>query len=139
MVMVIKMKEYVFLKVNDRFNDLFTGNLSSFLELYNRREESVFYKEQFRIFLQKNKIKEIIAFMKSKLSNREEFTIKDNEITLFNKYNDNKEQLEISDKYLSIKTNFDKSVLIRYLCEYDSEYLLLDLNNNKIERLALVN
>ena len=129
----------VFLKINDSFKDFFTGNLSSFLELYNRREESVFYKEQFRLFLEKNKTKEIINFLKFKLANREDFIIDPYSITLFNKFNSSKETLEISDRYLHMQTSFNKSVLLRYLCEYDSEFILIDLNNNKIERLALVN
>ena len=55
-----RMKEYVFLRINEKFNCLFYDNLPAFLELYNRKEESVFYKEQFRLFLEKNKMKDII-------------------------------------------------------------------------------
>ena len=49
------MNKYVFLRINEKFKMFFKGNLDAFVELYNRREESVFYKEQFRLFLEKNK------------------------------------------------------------------------------------
>lgn len=134
------MKEYVFLRINDKFRNIFSNdNISSFLELYYRRDESVFYKEQFKVFLEKNKQKEIISYLKSKLSNRDEVVINENTITLNNNYNDSKEILELKDNYLVVNGNFEKSVFSRYLCEYDSDFLVIDLNNSKIERLALVN
>ena len=134
------MKEYVFLRINDKFRNIFShDNISSFLELYYRRDESVFYKEQFKVFLEKNKQKEIISYLKSKLSNRDEVVINENTITLNNNYNDSKEILELKDNYLVVNGNFEKSVFSRYLCEYDSDFLVIDLNNSKIERLALVN
>lgn len=134
------MKEYVFLRINDKFRCLFSNeNLSSFLELYYRREESVFYKEQFRLFLEKNKQKEIIAYLKSKLGNRDELIIESNKLLLTNTFSDTKEILELKDNYLVVNGNFDNSVFSKYLCEYDSDFLVIDLNNSKIERLALVN
>ena len=134
------MKEYVFLRINDKFRDLFANqNLSSFLELYNRREESVFYKEQFRLFLEKNKQKEIIAYLKEKLDNRNDLTIENNKLILRNSYNENNEVLELRDNFLIINGDFDKSVFAKYLSEYDSDFLRIDLNNNKIQRLILVN
>ena len=138
--MVIEMKEYVFLRINDKFKDLFSNeNISSFLELYYRRDESVFYKEQFRIFLEKNKQKEIVSYLKNKLSDRNELSIESNKIYLSNNYNNTKEVLELKDNYLVVNGNFEKSVFSKYLCEYDSDFLMIDLNNSKIERLALVN
>ena len=84
---MIRVKEYVFLRINDKFRNLFSSdNLSSFLELYYRRDESVFYKEQFRLFLEKNKYKEILHYLKTKLSNREEMSIDANKITLVNNF-----------------------------------------------------
>ena len=134
------MKEYVFLRINEQFKDLFlNNNLQSFLELYNRREESVFYKEQFRLFLEKNKQKEIIKYIKEKLNNREDMLIESNKISISNKFNDDKESLEFRDKYLIVNGHFKKSVFSKYLSEYDSDFLVIDINNNKIERLSLVN
>lgn len=134
------MKEYVFLRINDRFRNLFSNdNLGSFLELYYRRDESVFYKEQFRFFLEKNKQKEIIAYLKSKLDDRNEISIESNKILLSNNYNETKESLELLDNYLILNGNFDKSVFSKYLSEYDSDFLVIDINNSKIERLSLVN
>ena len=61
------MKEYVFLRINERFKNLFLeDNLNSFLELYFRRNENVFYKQQFNLFLEKNKLKEITYYLKDK-------------------------------------------------------------------------
>jgi len=134
------MKEYVFLRINDRFRCLFSNeNLSSFLELYYRKEESVFYKEQFREFLEKNKQHEICAYLKSKLGNREELIFDTNKIYLSNRFNDTKETLEFKGNYLILNGNFDNSVFSKYLCEYDSDFLVIDVNNSKIQRLALVN
>ena len=134
------MKEYVFLRINDKFRNLFCNeNISSFLELYYRREESVFYKEQFRLFLEKNKQKEIVSYLKSKLADRVGLNIENNKIKLFNEFNNNKETLELRDNYLILNGNFDKSVLSKYLCEYDSDFLVIDVCNNKINRLVLAN
>jgi hypothetical protein len=134
------MKEYVFLRIKDRFKDVFCNeNLSSFLELYNRREESVFYKEQFRIFLEKNKQKEIICYLKDKLRNRDDLKIENNKIFISNKFNDSSESLELWDNYLKVNGSFDNSIFSKYLSEYDSTFLIIDINNNKIGRLSLVN
>lgn len=134
------MKEYVFLRINERFKNIFCNeNLNSFLELYYRREESVFYKEQFRIFLEKNKQKEIINYLKSKLKNREGIKIENNKIFILNQYNDTNESLELCDNYLKINGEFENSIFGKFLSEYDSTFLMIDVNNNKIERLSLVN
>lgn len=134
------MKEYVFLRINDKFRNLFSdNNISSFLELYYRKEESVFYKEQFRLFLEKNKTKEIIHYLKEKLSNRDELKIDSNKIYLNNDFNNTKEVLELKDNYLIVNTTIEKSIFGKYLSEYDSDFLVIDVNNNKIQRLALVN
>ena len=134
------MKEYVFLRINDRFkNFFFHDNISSFLELYYRREESVFYKEQFRLFLEKNKQKEIVQYLKNKLSDREEMNVSINKVTLVNHFYKTKEILELNDNYLILKGDFEKSIISKYLSDYDSDFLLIDINKNKIERLALVN
>lgn len=134
------MKEYVFLRINDKFRNFFLNeNMSAFLELYFRREESVFYKEQFRLFLEKNKQKEMICYFKSKLSQRKGFYIENNKVNLVNEFNDNKESLELRDNYLILNGNFDKSVLSKYLCEYDSDFLVIDVDKNKIDRLILAN
>ena len=111
----------------------------SFLELYHRKEESVFYKQQFRLFLEKNKEKEIVQYLKNRLTNREELSVNVNQLTLINSFYNSKEVLELNDNYLLLKGNVDKSIFSKYLSEYDSEFLRIDLNNNKIERLALVN
>lgn len=134
------MKEYVFLRINDRFKTLFCkDNISSFLELYYRKEESVFYKEQFRMFLEKNKQNEILTYLKRKLSDRNMVKVEQNKIYLNNEFNDSKEVLELKDNYLIVNSSLEKSVFSKYLCEYDSDFLVIDTNNNKIERLVLVN
>lgn len=134
------MEKYVFLRINEQFRDFFLNdNLSSFLELYNRREESVFYKEQFRLFLEKNKQKEIIKYLKEKLSNREEMILESDRISISNKFDNNKESLIVRDKYLIVNGNINKSIFKKYLSEYDNDFLIIDINNNKIERLSLVN
>ena len=134
------MKEYVFLRINNDFKDLFNSdNLNAFLELYYRRDESVFYKEQFKLFLTRNKNKEIINYLKGKLNNRNELVIENNVLKLSNDFNNTKEGLELNDNYLKVNGNFDKSIFGKYLCEYDSDFLMIDLNKSKIERLVLVN
>ena len=134
------MKEYVFLRINDKFKCLFSKeNLSSFLELYYRRDESVFYKEQFKLFLEKNKQKEIMNYLKGKLLNRSDLLIENDKMSLQNYYSDEREILEFKDNYLYLNGNFKKSVFLKYLCEYDSSFLMIDINNSKIQRLALVN
>lgn len=138
--MVIGMKEYVFLRINERFKNLFCkDNISSFLELYYRKEESVFYKEQFRMFLEKNKQNEILIYLKRKLADRNLVRIEQNKIYLGNEFNDSREILELKDNYLIVNSSLEKSVFSKYLCEYDSDFLVIDTNNNKIERLVLVN
>ena len=134
------MKEYVFLRINDRFRNIFANdNISSFLELYYRKDESVFYREQFKLFLEKNKQKEILSYFKMKLANRNEVIIDDYKITINNNFNETKEILELRDNYLLVNGNFEKSVFSKYLSEYDSDFLVIDLNRSKIERLSLVN
>ena len=134
------MKEYVFLRINDKFRNLFSNNnLSSFLELYYRKDESVFYKEQFKLFLEKNKQKEIISYLKEKLSCINSIVVENNKISLHNEFKKTKEILELKDNYLIVNGNFEKSVFSRYLCEYDSDFLVIDINNKKIQRLSLVN
>lgn len=134
------MKEYVFLRINDRFRNIFVNdNISSFLELYYRKDESVFYREQFKLFLEKNKQKEILSYFKMKLANRNEVIIDDYKITINNNFNETKEILELRDNYLLVNGNFEKSVFSKYLSEYDSDFLVIDLNRSKIERLSLVN
>ena len=62
-----------------------------------------------------------------------------NKIYLYNKFNENKECLELKDNYLIVNSESAQSVFSRYLCDYDSDFLVIDIRNNKIERLALVN
>ena len=134
------MNEYVFFRINDRFKDLFSrDNLSAFLELYYRREESVFYKEQFREFLEKNRQREMMAYLKQRLFGREEVEFQIDRILLSNEFNESNEVLIISDNYLTLKGDFKKSVFSKYLCEYDTNFLMIDINKKKIHRLALVN
>ena len=134
------LKEYVFLRINEKFRNFFAcENISSFLELYYRRDESVFYKEQFRLFLEKNKPGEIVSYLKSKLANRDELSVKLNILTLVNTFYNTKEVLELNDNYLVLKGDFNHSVISKYLCEYDSDFLMIDINKSKIERLSLVN
>jgi hypothetical protein len=134
------MKEYIFLRINENFRNLFfDDNLNAFLELYYRRDESVFYKEQFSFFLVKNKQKEIINYLKGKLNNRNELVIENSRILLTNNFNDSKEILELRDNYLLLKSDFNKSVFSKYLSEYDSDFLVIDINKRMIEKLAMVN
>lgn len=134
------MKEYVFLRINDKFRNFFSNdNINAFLELYNRRKESVFYSEQFRFFLEKNRQKEIIQYLKNKLSSRDEMSIINNKLTLINNYYSTTETLELNDNFLILNGEVKNSVFIKYLCEYDSEFLMIDINKNKIERISLVN
>ena len=47
--------------------------------------------------------------------------------------------MELGDKYLTIRSNLLNGVFSKYLLEYDSDFLVIDSKNNKIERLVLVN
>ena len=133
------MNKYVFLRINDKFKMFFKGNYEAFLELYYRREESVFYKEQFRLFLIKNNRKEIMDYLVKTIGIRDELKVGSNKITLANRYLENKEYIEIYDNYLLLTSDLDESVITRYLLEYSSEFIIIDLNNSKIGRFALVN
>ena len=133
------MNKYVFLRINDKFKMFFKGNYEAFLELYYRREESVFYKEQFRLFLIKNNRKEIMDYLVKTIGIRDELKVGSNKITLANRYLENKEYIEIYDNYLLLTSDLDESVIKRYLLEYSSEFIIIDLNNSKIGRFALVN
>jgi len=138
-VWVIDMNKYVFLRINDKFKMFFKGNYDAFLELYYRREESVFYKEQFKFFLVKNNVKEIMSYLIKTIGIRDELKVCKNKITLANRYLENKESVEIHDNYLLLTSSLEESVIRRYLLDYSSEFIIIDLNNSKIGRFALVN
>jgi hypothetical protein len=131
------MNKYVFLRINDRFKNFFKGNKDAFLELYYRKEESVFYKEQFRMFLEKNNQKEITNYLIKSIGVREELSLSLNKIILENKYEDNKESLETYDNYLLVNSSNNDNLLKKYLLEYDSDFIVIDLNNSKIETCYL--
>jgi len=133
------MNKYVFLRINDKFKMFFKGNYDAFLELYYRREESVFYKEQFKFFLVKNNVKEIMSYLIKTIGIRDELKVCKNKITLANRYLENKESVEIHDNYLLLTSSLEESVIRRYLLDYSSEFIIIDLNNSKIGRFALVN
>ena len=133
------MNKYVFLRINERFKNFFRGNLESFLELYYRREENVFYKEQFRLFLTKNSRKDISNYLVKSLGVREELNVISNKMVLENKYKENDEILEMYDNYILLTTDNKNSPFKRYLLDYDNDFIIIDLNNSKIERLSLVN
>ena len=94
------MSKYVFLRINDKFRDFFKGNKEAFLELYYRRDESVFYKEQFKMFLEKNNKKEIKDYLIKSLGIREDISLLNDKIILENKYDNNEDILETYDNYL---------------------------------------
>ena len=133
------MNKYVFLRINEKFKAFFKGNLDAFIELYNRREESVFYKEQFKLFLTNNNKKEMVNFILKSIGIREGVSFISNKIILENKYKNNKEILETYDNYLLLYSNSEISTFKKYLLEYDSDFVIIDINNSKIETLPLVN
>ena len=131
------MSKYVFLRINDKFRDFFKGNKEAFLELYYRRNESVFYKEQFRLFLEKNNKKEIKEFLIKSLGIRDDVSLLNDKIIIENKYDNNKDVLEAYDNYLLIDSNSKNSPFKRHLLEYDSNFIVIDINNAKIETCHL--
>ena len=124
------MNKYVFLRINEKFKAFFKGNLDAFIELYNRREESVFYKEQFKLFLTNNNKKEMVNFILKSIGIREGVSFISNKIILENKYKNNN---------LLLYSNSEISTFKKYLLEYDSDFVIIDINNSKIETLPLVN
>ena len=126
------MSKYVFLRINDKFRDFFKGNKEAFLELYYRRDESVFYKEQFKMFLEKNNKKEIKDYLIKSLGIREDISLLNE-----NKYDNNEDILETYDNYLLMNSVSKNSPFKRHLLEYDSNFIIIDLNNAKIETCYL--
>ncbi|MBR3890825.1 MAG: sporulation inhibitor of replication protein SirA [Bacilli bacterium] len=131
------MSKYVFLRINDKFRDFFKGNKEAFLELYYRRDESVFYKEQFKMFLEKNNKKEIKDYLIKSLGIREDISLLNDKIILENKYDNNEDILETYDNYLLMNSVSKNSPFKRHLLEYDSNFIIIDLNNAKIETCYL--
>ena len=131
------MSKYVFLRINDKFRDFFKGNKEAFLELYYRRDESVFYKEQFKMFLEKNNKKEIKDYLIKSLGIREDISLLNDKIILENKYDNNEDILETYDNYLIMNSVSKNSPFKRHLLEYDSNFIIIDLNNAKIETCYL--
>ena len=131
------MSKYVFLRINDKFRDFFKGNKEAFLELYYRRDESVFYKEQFKMFLEKNNNKEIKDYLIKSLGIREDISLLNDKIILENKYDNNEDILETYDNYLLMNSVSKNSPFKRHLLEYDSNFIIIDLNNAKIETCYL--
>lgn len=117
----------------------FKGNLDAFVELYNRRDESVFYKEQFKLFLRGNNKREMSNFLMKSIGIREDISFVSNKIIIENKYRENKEILETYDNYLLLSSNTSNSIFKKYLLEYDNDFVIIDINNSKIETLPLVN
>ena len=131
------MSKYVFLRINDKFRDFFKGNKEAFLELYYRRDESVFYKEQFKKFLEKNNKKEIKDYLIKSLGIREDISLLNDKIILENKYDNNEDILETYDNYLLMNSVSKNSPFKRHLLEYDSNFIIIDLNNAKKETCYL--
>ena len=131
------MSKYVFLRLNDKFKEFFKGNKEAFLELYIRREESVFYKEQFRVFLEKINQKELTNHLIKSMGIRDDMKVYSNQIIIENKYENNKDILEAHDNYLLIDISSKNNPFKRHLLDYDSDFIIIDLNNAKIETCYL--
>lgn len=131
------MGKYVFLRINDKFKTFFKGNTDAFLELYYRRDESVFYKEQFKLFLEKNNKKEIKDHIVKSFGKCKDIKLSNDKIILENRYNATSDILEAYDNYLVVNSEVKNSPFKRHLLEYDSDFIIIDLNNAKIETCHL--
>jgi hypothetical protein len=60
-----------------------------------------------------------------------------NRIIIDNKYENNKDILEAHDNYLLVDTEGKNNPFKRYLLDYDSDFIIIDLNNSKIETCYL--
>ena len=89
------------------------------------------------MFLEKNNQKEITNYLIKSIGVREELSFSLNKIILENKYEDNKESLETYDNYLLVNSSNNDNLFKKYLLEYDSDFIVIDLNNSKIETCYL--
>lgn len=139
MIVVMKVKKYCFYWIREDFLNLFNGdNLNAFLELYFRKEESNYYKNQFDIFVKNLDMNIISDILKDKFLIRKDFIIEGNKYILNNYITSNKEILVLKHNCIEVTTDYEVSPFINTLSDNFPDLIEIDENNCKIGRIGLV-
>lgn len=133
------MKKYYFYLIEDDFYSLFKGdNLKAFLELFFRKEDSTYYEKQFNLFVKELDCNKISELLKEKYRDRKDFDYIDNKFTLDNFITSNKETLYLYNNYIIVETDYEVSPFINTLADNFPDFVVIDVNNYKIEIIGLV-
>lgn len=133
------MKKYYFYLIEDDFYDLFKGdNLKAFLELFFRKEESTYYVKQFELFVKEIDVIEIGDTLREKFCSRKDFYVDKNTFYLNNFITSNDEKLTLFHNEIVIETDYEVSPFINTLADNFPDFVGIDVNNYKIDRIGLV-
>lgn len=133
------MKKYYFYLIEDDFYDLFKGdNLKAFLELFFRKEESTYYVKQFELFVKEIDVIEIGDILREKFDSRKDFYVDKNTFYLNNFITSNDEKLTLFHNEIVIETDYEVSPFINTLADNFPDFVGIDVNNYKIDRIGLV-
>ena len=133
------MKKYYFYLIEDDFYDLFKGdNLKAFLELFFRKEESTYYVKQFELFVKEIDVIEIGDTLREKFYSRKDFCVDKNTFYLNNFITSNDEKLTLFHNEIVIETDYEVSPFINTLADSFPDFVGIDVNNYKIDRIGLV-
>lgn len=133
------MKKYYFYLIEDDFYDLFKGdNLKAFLELFFRKEESTYYVKQFELFVKEIDVIEIGDTLREKFYLRKDFYVDKNTFYLNNFITSNDEKLTLFHNEIVIETDYEVSPFINTLADNFPDFVGIDVNNYKIDRIGLV-
>ena len=133
------MKKYYFYLIEDDFYDLFKGdNLKAFLELFFRKEESTYYVKQFELFVKEIDVIEIGDTLREKFYSRKDFYVDKNTFYLNNFITSNDEKLTLFHNEIVIETDYEVSPFINTLADNFPDFVGIDVNNYKIDRIGLV-
>ena len=133
------MKKYYFYLIEDDFYDLFRGdNLKAFLELFFRKEDSCFYEKQFNLFVKELEVKKIAEIIKNKFESRKDFVVENNVYSLDNFITSSKETMRVYHNCVVVDSDYEVSPFINTLADNFPDFVGIDVNNYKIERIGLV-
>ena len=118
---------------------MFKGdNLKAFLELFFRKEESTYYVKQFELFVKEIDVIEIGDTLREKFYSRKDFYVDKNTFYLNNFITSNDEKLTLFHNEIVIETDYEVSPFINTLADNFPDFVGIDVNNYKIDRIGLV-
>ena len=136
---MIGLKKYYFYLIEEDFYSLFSGdNMSSFLEMFFRKESSTYYQKQFDLFVKDIDVAGIRRGVIDKFLDRNDFAILDNGFSLNNYITSNKETMTFCHNCIVVETDHEVSPFIGLLSDIVPDFVGIDVNNYKIDRIGLV-